>query len=455
MTGLCLVQLRRRAAVGRAVAAAAADRDPDRAGRRPASRRTAGGAADRGRLPGRRGAAGAARPAPRAPARRRCCSRVFYGAAMARRLRAGRALPEGDVAGRGGVARLAAVLLLVGGGRHATLALVLAVQGLCTLGWAWRTGRRHRTADDDEASRAAWRVGAAQLVFAAWVGAATAGLAAVEWYSLPAAAGLLLAAGPRLRHGASWPAWGPGLLVAAVPSTVLAVTTSDGARAVGVLIVAAARAGRGARTGIRAPLMVGAGTVARAGARLHACGRCPGRSDGAGRRRRAARGRACRRERRPVAASARARRPALTVRRLGRYLAVVARARDMPDVSGQTARTREGRTPEAFPARHRRGRRARPGSGRRAARRSGRRATCAADPGRVDVRRDDVPGRATDDDCPRPDGRAEVGRSHRPRAPVQPAGGSAGPRACEAWGAEGSFVRRGSRGRAAARGRRR
>lgn len=185
---------------------------------------------------------------------------VFYGAAMA--------LGSGlDVASRratsqaAAVCAAAAVLLLVAERRWAALAVVLAVQGVCTLGWAWRTGRTPVMADDDEASRAAWRFGAAQLVFAAWVAAATAGLAAVEWYTLPAAAGLLIGAGPQLRSGASWPAWGPGLIVAAVPSAFLAVTTSDGTRAVGVLLIAAGALVVGARTGIRALLMVGAGTV--------------------------------------------------------------------------------------------------------------------------------------------------------------------------------------------------
>ena len=159
------------------------------------------------------------------------------------------------------VCAVAPVLLLIAESRWTALAFVLAVEGVCTLGWAWRTGRRPRTPDDDEASRAAWRFGAAQLVFAGWVTAAGAGLAAVEWYSLPAAAGLLIGAGPQLRHGASWPAWGPGLLVASVPSTVLALTTSDGTRAAAVLVVAAAVLVAGARTGIRAPLMVGAGTA--------------------------------------------------------------------------------------------------------------------------------------------------------------------------------------------------
>ncbi|MCW2702848.1 MAG: hypothetical protein JWQ37_843 [Blastococcus sp.] len=184
---------------------------------------------------------------------------VLYGAALA--LGSGLDVPSRKAtSAAAAVCAAAAVLLLTADGRSRALALVLAVQGLCTLGWAWRTGRSPVTANDDDA-RASWRAGAAQLVLAAWVGAATAGLATVEWYSLPTAAGLLIGAGPQLRKGASWPAWGPGLLVAAVPSAVLAVTVSDGTRAVGVLLVAAGVLVAGARTGIRAPLMIGAGTA--------------------------------------------------------------------------------------------------------------------------------------------------------------------------------------------------
>ncbi|TQN42457.1 hypothetical protein FHU33_1857 [Blastococcus colisei] len=140
-----------------------------------------------------------------------------------------------------------------------TLAVLLAVQGAFTLTWAWRTHVPGQPLDTTSAT--AWRGGALQLVAAAWFFAAAADLAAVEWYSLPAAAGLLIAAGPRLTDGPSWPAWGPGLLVAALPSAVLAVTTSDGDRAVTVLIVAAVVLVAGARTGVRAPLLVGAGTA--------------------------------------------------------------------------------------------------------------------------------------------------------------------------------------------------
>lgn len=157
---------------------------------------------------------------------------------------------------------VATAVLLRAQDERTTLAALLAVQGALTLSWAWRTGRA-RAADDqpDPTSVVAWRGGAVQLVLACWFFAAAADLAAVEWYSLPAAAGLLIATGPRLADGPSWPAWGPGLLVAALPSAVLAVTTSDGNRAVSVLLVAAAVLVTGARAGVRAPLMVGAGTT--------------------------------------------------------------------------------------------------------------------------------------------------------------------------------------------------
>jgi uncharacterized membrane protein YhaH (DUF805 family) len=186
---------------------------------------------------------------------------VLYAAAMA----AGSAL---DIRSRRATARaaglcaVAAVVLLRVQGEQTALALVLGTQGLCTLAWAWRTGSRATPAADDEAlSRAAWRVAAAQLVLAVWVAAAAAGPGAVEWYSLPAAAGLLLAAGPGLSQGSSWSSWGRGLLVAAVPSTLLAVISADGPRAVGVLVAAGIVMIAGARSGLRAPLMVGAGTA--------------------------------------------------------------------------------------------------------------------------------------------------------------------------------------------------
>jgi hypothetical protein len=83
----------------------------------------------------------------------------------------------------------------------------------------------------------------------------------VEAYTLPAALGLLLAAGPRLAGGPSWPAWGPGLLVAAVPSVVWAVVTPGSTRPVLVLLVAAAVMGAAAWRAVRAPLLVAAWTI--------------------------------------------------------------------------------------------------------------------------------------------------------------------------------------------------
>jgi hypothetical protein len=172
---------------------------------------------------------------------------------------------ELDASSRRGTARaaalcaLAAAVLLRVEDERTTLAVLLAVQSAFTLSWAWRTHVPGRPLDST--SSTAWRGGALQLVAACWFFAAAADLTAVEWYSLPAAVGLLIAAGPRLVDGPSWPAWGPGLLVAAVPSAVLSVTTSDGTRAGVVLLASAAVLVAGARTGVRAPLAVGAGTA--------------------------------------------------------------------------------------------------------------------------------------------------------------------------------------------------
>jgi hypothetical protein len=142
------------------------------------------------------------------------------------------------------------VVLLAADGNRSVLAAHLAVQAACTLWWAGRTG-----------ASAAWRVGAVQLVAAAWVFAAASALHHVEWYSLSAAAGLLVAAGPRLRRGPSWPTWGPSLLVAVVPSAALAVIAPDAARAVWVLVAAAAVLLLGTLAELRAPLLVGAVTA--------------------------------------------------------------------------------------------------------------------------------------------------------------------------------------------------
>jgi hypothetical protein len=180
---------------------------------------------------------------------------ALYGVAMA----VGSAL---DAPGRKATARVAAVcavvaaLLLRAQHEQTALAAALAVQGGFTLAWAWRT----RPARDDGPATTAWRVGAGQLVLAIWMAAAEAGLAHIEWYTLPTAVGLLIAAGPRLTDRPSGKAWGPGLLVAVVPTAVLAVVQPHVGRAVAVMVVAALVMIAASRTGVRAPLLIGAGT---------------------------------------------------------------------------------------------------------------------------------------------------------------------------------------------------
>ena len=178
---------------------------------------------------------------------------MAVGSALAQAARKSTAVAAAACAG-------VAVLLVVARGTGTVLAAHLAVQGLCTVGWAVRTGRHPETADGSPSS-GGWRVGATQLVLAGWIGAAAAGLHAIEWYSLPAAAALLLGSGPRLWRGASWPTWGPGLLVAAAPSAAVAAAHPELPRSLVVLMAAATAMVAGSRTGIRAPLLVGAGTA--------------------------------------------------------------------------------------------------------------------------------------------------------------------------------------------------
>jgi hypothetical protein len=163
----------------------------------------------------------------------------------------------------------AAIVLAAVTGRRGELLAVLLLQGLATLGWAVRAGRRTGTdvvtaAPDDavaEEISAGWRIGAAQLTVAGWTAAALASWHAIEAWTLPLALGLLIAAGPRLLRGPSWPAWGPGLVVAAAPSTLAAMLDAGGPRPVPVLVAAVLVLLAGSRAGVRAPLAVGAGTA--------------------------------------------------------------------------------------------------------------------------------------------------------------------------------------------------
>jgi hypothetical protein len=163
--------------------------------------------------------------------------------------------PSGTV---GAVCAGAALAVLAVDAAWAQLALHLAVQGALSCGWGAVLVRRR---DDSPEEAAAWRTGGAELAAAGWTMAALAGTTVVEAWSLPAAAALLVAAGPRLLDGPSWPAWGPGLVVAAVPSTVAAVLLPGALRPVLVLLAAAAAMALGARTAVRAAMLTGAATA--------------------------------------------------------------------------------------------------------------------------------------------------------------------------------------------------
>jgi hypothetical protein len=154
-----------------------------------------------------------------------------------------------------------AVVLLVAARDREALAVQLAAQGLVSCAWGWHVWHTRDRRDGPVEGSPAWRAGAAQLVGATWTTAALADAPVVEAYTLPAALGLLLAAGPRLADGPSWPAWGPGLLVAAVPSVVWAVVAPGSTRPVLVLVTAAAvMAGAGWKA-VRAPLLIAAWTA--------------------------------------------------------------------------------------------------------------------------------------------------------------------------------------------------
>ena len=212
--------------------------------------------------------------------RRRALLTVLYAVAMAVGCRPRRRPPGGRRRARRRCAPLAGASSCcaprTSGRRSPSL---LAVQGAFTLGWAWRTGRtrhgrRPRRLGDGLAGRRRPARGSP-----AGCPPRPRDLAAVEWYSLPAAVGLLIAAGPRLRARPVVAGVGPGLLVAAVPSACLAVIDVRTARGrSGCWSPPRRCAGGGARTGCGHRCMVGAGTALSLGARASPSGRCPGRS---------------------------------------------------------------------------------------------------------------------------------------------------------------------------------
>ncbi|SDC69194.1 hypothetical protein SAMN05660690_2149 [Geodermatophilus telluris] len=201
---------------------------------------------------------------------------ALYAASLA--VRPGTAADvRGPTGAVGAVCAAAALVVLAADRSWGQLAAHLAVQGALT--WAWglhldrsagdgdtvgedTVGEDTGEADTGEADTCR-KVGAAEGVAAAWTCAALAGSTVVEAWTLPAAAGLLLAAGPRLldEREPSWPTWGPGLLTAAVPSTVAAVVLPGALRPVLVLGAAAVVLALAGREALRAPLVTAAATA--------------------------------------------------------------------------------------------------------------------------------------------------------------------------------------------------
>src|SRR3954453_17561247 len=132
-------------------------------------------------------------------------------------------------------AAVAALGLVAAPASRGEVALLLGQQGVLTVEWAIWTAAPIAVRPPS----AAWWIGAAQLTVATWIAVSLAEVDVLEEYTIPLAAGLLLAQGPRLGDGPSWPAWAPGLLVAAVPSAVMAVVLPGSTRPLAVLAVCA------------------------------------------------------------------------------------------------------------------------------------------------------------------------------------------------------------------------
>lgn len=176
------------------------------------------------------------------------CVLALAGATVLRRHRT-----EVPLAWTAAAVAVAGLAHLAHAGDTGGLAAGLAVVGAAFLGHGTVTGRAP--------SRAG---GCLALAVAAWLAAGSAGAGLPEAYTLPTAIVLWLYSGRRLATGASWPAWGPGLVVAFAPSTWLAVAEPELTRLVLLLVAATAVATAGARWEVQAPLVVGAGALAAA-----------------------------------------------------------------------------------------------------------------------------------------------------------------------------------------------
>jgi hypothetical protein len=103
----------------------------------------------------------------------------------------------------------------------------------------------------------------ADLVLACWIAVAGAGVETAEAYTLPAAAGLLVIAWPRLRErGPSWAAEGAAVGVGLVPSALALASSPTPVRLVLVVAGAGAMVVLGTLAHRQAPFVLGTGALA-------------------------------------------------------------------------------------------------------------------------------------------------------------------------------------------------
>ena len=159
-------------------------------------------------------------------------------------------MEERPLAVAAGLIGLTAVSLTATSLAWGQLALQLSVTGAAALAYGQATRYRLATL-----------IGLAELVLASWVGAAGLSVTTPEVYTLPAAVGLLLAAGGRLVTGSSWSAWGAPLLVSLVPSTLVTLGNPDALRLVLLVAAATACAVAGTLTHRQAPFVIGLGVL--------------------------------------------------------------------------------------------------------------------------------------------------------------------------------------------------
>jgi phosphatidylserine synthase len=108
--------------------------------------------------------------------------------------------------------------------------------------------------------RAGW-VSGVLLTVASWIRLADTDLQAVEWYTLPAAAALLVYGTRRLRSDSgesSWRCLGPGLSLALVPSLLVAVSDPVSWRGLVVGLASAGLVALGVKVRLAAPFALGA-----------------------------------------------------------------------------------------------------------------------------------------------------------------------------------------------------